>query len=162
MRCTRAANEAWPSGTVTFVFTDVEGSTRLWSDAPEAMAGALARHDEILRAAVASHHGVLFSTSGDGLAACFARAADAVGAALAAQVALGAESWPGRAELRVRMGLHTGEAVERDGDYFGPAVNLAARVMSAGHGGQILATATTAEVLGRALRSRWCDWDGSA
>ena len=67
----------------------------------------------------------------------------------AAQVALGAERWPERAELRVRMGLHTGEAVERDGDYFGPAVNLAARIMGAAHGGQILATATTAEVLGR-------------
>ena len=90
------ANEAWPSGTVTFVFTDIEGSTRLWSDAPEAMAGALARHDEIVQTAVASHHGVVFSTSGDGLAACFTRAADAVGAALAAQVALGAEPWPER------------------------------------------------------------------
>jgi predicted ATPase len=132
------------------LFTDIEGSTQLWSDAPEVMARALARHDEIVRSVIAAHRGVLFSTSGDGSAACFGRASDAVSAALEAQLAVTAERWPPEARLRVRMGLHTGEADERDGDYFGPVVNLAARVMGAGGGGQILATATTADVLGRA------------
>src|SRR5205807_7033330 len=87
-------------------------------------------------------------TGGDGLGAVFTRAGDALGAAVAAQEALEAEPWPTASPLRVRMGVHTGEATERDGDYFGPAVNRAARLMAAGHGGQVLVSATTAGIVG--------------
>lgn len=138
-----------PTGTVTFLFTDIEGSTERWQSAPTAMATALERHDELLRAAVADRGGHVFATGGDGFAVAFERAADALDAAVAAQAALAAEPWPADATLRVRMGLHTGEVVERDGDFFGPAVNVAARVMAAGHGGQTLASATTIELAGR-------------
>src|SRR5262245_44327019 len=142
-----------PSGTVTFLFTDVEGSTRLWQECPDEMSEALARHDEILRAAIDAHEGYVFSTAGDAFAAAFGRAAEAVNAALDAQRALQAEEWPGGVELRVRMGLHTGAAIERGGDYFGPELNRAARVMSAAHGGQVLATEVTrALVPGREAR----------
>jgi predicted ATPase/class 3 adenylate cyclase len=132
-----------PAGTMTFLFTDVEGSTRLWQECPEEMSVALARHDEILRAAIDEHEGYVFSTAGDAFAAAFGRAEDAVNAALDAQLALQAEEWPGGIALRVRMGLHTGAAIERGGDYFGPELNRAARVMAAGHGGQVLATSAT-------------------
>jgi predicted ATPase/class 3 adenylate cyclase len=136
-----------PSGTVTFVFTDVEGSTRLWERAPAAMRAALSRHDEILRTAMQSHGGHVFSSGGDGVAAAFGRAGDAVTAALDAQRGLQREPWPEGAELRVRMGMHTGEAQERDGDYFGPPVNRAARVMGAANGGQVVMTATVADLV---------------
>jgi predicted ATPase/class 3 adenylate cyclase len=139
-----------PSGTVTFLFTDVEGSTRLWELAPDATGLAVARHDAILRGSIEAHEGYVFSTAGDGFAAAFARAADALGAAVNAQAALGAEGWPEGTVVRVRMGLYTGEASERGGDYFGPAVNRAARLMDAGHGGQVLVAASTAAVLGPA------------
>src|SRR5512144_1811989 len=112
-----------PSGTVTFLFTDIEGSTRLWECAPDAMRAALARHDSILRSTIEEHGGCVFATGGDGFAAAFARAGDALQAALAAQLALAVEGWPESAWVRVRMGLHTGEVEERGGDYFGPAVN---------------------------------------
>ena len=127
-----------PSGTVTFLFTDIEGSTRLWQQDKAAMGTALARHDQVIREAVAAHGGEVFSTSGDGLAVAFPTASSAVAAALAAQQSLGAELWPTASPLRVRMGLHTGEGERRDGDYFGPAVNRAARLMGVGHGGQVL------------------------
>jgi predicted ATPase len=133
---------------VTFLFTDIEGSTRLWEAAPDAMRLSLAAHDAVIRKAVDAHAGYIFSTGGDGFAAAFGRAADAVAAAADAQAALAAERWPGGLDLRVRMGVHTGEAVERDGDYFGSAVNRAARLMSSGHGGQVLVSAATAAVLG--------------
>ena len=136
-----------PSGTASFLFTDVEGSTRLWQTHPEAMTEALARHDAILRAAINDVGGYVFSTAGDAFAAAFARAGAAVQAATAAQRTLQAEQWPGGISLRVRMGIHTGEAVERDGDYFGPTLNRGARVMSAAHGEQVLVTGTTARVL---------------
>ena len=136
------------SGTVTFLFTDIEGSTRLWETAPAAMEGALARHDVILRGAVDEHGGVVFATGGDGLAAAFGRAGDAVVAAVDAQRRLQAEPWPEATPLRVRMGLHTGEAQERDGDFFGPPVNRAARITAAAHGGQIVVSGATAGVLG--------------
>ena len=136
-----------PSGTASFLFTDVEGSTRLWQTHPEAMTEALARHDAILRDAIKAVGGYVFSTAGDAFAAAFARAGAAVQAATAAQRALQAEQWPGGISLQVRMGIHTGEAVERDGDYFGPTLNRGARVMSAAHGGQVLVTGTTARVL---------------
>ncbi len=133
-----------PSGTVTFLFTDVEGSTRLWQHDETAMRSALERHDAILRSAIDAHGGYVFSTGGDGLGAAFTRAGDGLAAALEAQRRLNAEQWPGGAALRVRMGLHTGEAAERDGDYFGTAVNRAARLMDVAHGGQVLCSAATA------------------
>jgi class 3 adenylate cyclase len=119
-----------PSGTVTFLFTDVEGSTRLWESAPSAMGAAMARHDELVRSAVQTQGGYVFSTGGDGFGVAFARAGDAIAAAVGAQGALAGESWPAEAAIEVRMGLHTGEADERDGDYFGSAVNRAARLMA--------------------------------
>jgi predicted ATPase/class 3 adenylate cyclase len=128
-----------PSGMVTFLFTDVEGSTRLWAANPDAMSGSLAVHDTVVRAAIDRCGGYVFATAGDSFAAAFTRATDAVRAAGDIQSALDAAVWPGPA-LRVRMGMHVGEAEERAGDYFGPAVNTAARVAAAGHGGQVLLT----------------------
>jgi predicted ATPase/class 3 adenylate cyclase len=142
---------------VTFLFTDIEGSTRLWEQAPEPMRAALVRHDELIRSAVVSAGGTVFATGGDGVAAAFGRASDGVNAAVAAQRALQAVDWPEGVTLRVRMGLHTGEADERDGDYFGPPVNRAARVMSAGHGGQIVLSDVTASVLGQVPGVRLID-----
>ena len=135
-----------PSGTVSFLFTDVEGSTRLWDEHPAAMREALARHDEILRSAIEDRGGYVFSTAGDAFSAAFTRAGDAAGAAVAAQLALWGEPWPVDAQLRVRMGVHTGEAHERDGDYFGAAVNRAARLMALGHGGQVLLSSAVVEL----------------
>jgi class 3 adenylate cyclase len=125
------------------------------------MGAALARHDEILRSRIEAHQGYVFATGGDGFGAAFTRAADAVGAALAGQAALAAEPWPVGVTIRVRMGVNTGEAIERNGDYFGPALNRAARLMAAGHGGQVLCSQSTAALvegdvdlldLGRATR----------
>ncbi len=110
------------------MFTDVEGSTRRWEADAEGMRAALAAHDEVLRNAIEAHGGWLFKHTGDGVCAAFASPRSAVDAAVAAQQAL---------ELPVRMGLATGEAELREGDYFGTALNRAARVMAAGHGGQI-------------------------
>jgi predicted ATPase/class 3 adenylate cyclase len=134
---------------VTFLFTDIEGATRLWDEHPDAMRSALARHDELLRSAIESHGGYVFQTAGDGMAAAFQRSAGAVTAAVDGQRALLAEPWPEGAELRVRMGLHTGEAEERDGDYLGPPLNRAARLMAAAHGGQTIISEATAAVLGQ-------------
>lgn len=136
-----------PSGTVTFLFTDIEGSTQLWEIYPESMKAALARHDELLRAAVAANHGHVIKTTGDGLHAVFASAADGLVAVVAGQRALQAESWPETGPLHVRMALHTGEAELREGDYYGGALNRAARLMAAGAGGQILVSQTTASVI---------------
>jgi predicted ATPase/class 3 adenylate cyclase len=124
-----------PSGVVTFLFTDVEGSTRRWETNAEAMKAALAAHDDVLRAAIESHGGWLFKHTGDGVCAAFALPRSAVDAAVTAQRAL---------ELPVRMGLATGEAELRGADYFGAVLNRAARVMGAGHGGQILLADSTA------------------
>jgi predicted ATPase/class 3 adenylate cyclase len=137
-----------PSGTVTFLFTDIEGSTRLWQQDETAMRSALSRHDQLLRKVIAEHEGRVFSAMGDGMAAAFGSAWAAVQAALAAQRWLAAEPWPTATPLRVRMGLHTGEAEWRDGDYFGTVVNRAARLMAIGHGGQVLCSSTTAELVG--------------
>ena len=136
----------WPSGTVTFLFTDVEGSTRLWEEHSEAMQGALARHDQILREAIEGNDGHVVKTTGDGFHAAFATAADAVLAAVSGQLALAREPWGTPGPLLVRMGVHTGPASRRDGDYYGPAVNRAARLMSAAHGGQIVVSRATAEL----------------
>jgi predicted ATPase/class 3 adenylate cyclase len=142
-----------PTGTVTFLFTDLEGSTRLWEEHPESMKAALARHDEILRQAVESNNGYLVKTTGDGAHAAFARAQDGIAAAVAAQQVITAEPWALPEPLRVRMGLHTGTAELRDRDYYGPALNRAARLMSAGHGGQILVSNATEELVRDVLPS---------
>ena len=140
-----------PTGTVTFLFTDIEGSTQYWENEPDGMQLALEVHDRIVREAIEGHGGYVFNTAGDGFAAAFGRAADAVAAAIEAQRCLAGASWPGDRHLAVRMGLHTGEAAERDGDYFGAAVNLAARLVAAGHGGQVLVSGTTAQVVEASL-----------
>src|SRR5215203_1402540 len=124
-----------PSGTVTFLFTDIEGSTARWEHQPEAMRAALARHDALVRAAIQEHGGHVVKTMGDAFHAAFVRAPEAVAAALNAQRRLQAEPWGEVGSLRVRMSLHTGVAEERDGDYYGPTLNRAARILSAGHGG---------------------------
>src|SRR5262249_19122200 len=140
------ASGARPSGTITFLFTDIEGSTRLWERAAGAMGEALERHDALLKDASLRYGGSIFSTGGDGFGIAFSRSADALAAAVEAQQALVRRSWPEGVDLRVRMGLHAGEALERGGDYFGPAVNAAARLMAAGHGGQILCSGTVVEL----------------
>src|SRR6266545_1123325 len=136
-----------PMGTVTFLFTDLVGSSRLWEEHPEAMKGALARHDVILRDAVEGHDGQVVKTTGDGLHAAFAVAPDAVAAALDAQRRLTREEWVLPEPLKVRMGLHTGVAEVRDGDYYGTSVNRAARVAAAAHGGQVVASAASADLV---------------
>jgi len=134
----RVSAAAAPSGVVTFLFTDVEGSTRRWEADADAMRAALAAHDEVLRHTIEAHGGFLFKHTGDGVCAAFASPNAAVDAAVGAQRTL---------ELPVRMGLATGEAELRDGDYFGAVLNRAARVMAAGHGGQILLVDSTASLL---------------
>lgn len=142
-----AAN--FPSGTVTFLFTDLEGSTKLWEQFPEHMKAALARHDEILRKAIESHGGHVIKTTGDGFHAAFQTGLAGVAAALSAQQDLVRASWPEIKPrvLRIRVGLHTGEAEERGGDYYGPSLNRAARLMSIAHGGQTLMSTTTADLV---------------
>lgn len=139
-----------PTGTVTFAFCDIEGSSVLWAEQRRAMAAAVARHDEIVRRQAASQDGYVFATGGDSFGVAFHRASDAVSWATTLHTSLDSESWPDPVRIRVRIGLHTGEADERDGDYFGPAVNVASRVASAGHGGQTLLSSLTASLLDRA------------
>ena len=127
-----------PSGVVTFLFTDIEGSTRRWEADADAMRAALVAHDDVLREIVAAHDGWLFKHTGDGVCAAFESPKLAVDAAIAAQQAL---------DLPVRMGIATGEAELRGEDYFGTVLNRAARVMSAGHGGQVLVDGITAGLL---------------
>lgn len=141
-----------PSGTVTFLFTDLEGSTRLWEEQPEAMQAALARHDQLLTEAVESHGGHIVKRTGDGLHAVFATADAAVAAAVAGQRSLIAEPWGPIGELRVRMGLHTGTAEQRGGDYYGPAPNRAARLMGVAHSGQVLCSQATADLVRDSLQ----------
>ena len=135
---------------MSFLFTDIEGSTRLWQEHPDEMTAALERHDVLLRGAIEANDGYVFSTGGDAFAAAFHTASQAVDGAVAAQRVFLDEPWPDDVRIRVRMGVHTGEAAERGGDYFGPTLNLAPRVMAAGHGGQILMTSTTHGALDRA------------
>src|SRR6201987_1324507 len=129
---------AVPSGVVTFLFTDVEGSTRRWEADADAMRAALTAHDEVLRTAITGHGGFLFKHTGDGVCAAFASPKAGVDAAVAAQRELG---------LPVRVGIATGEGEARGGDYLGAVLNRAARVMAAGHGGQILLADSTAGLL---------------
>src|SRR5215216_5126724 len=147
-----------PSGTVAFLFTDVEGSTKLWQAHGEVMGRAIARHDELLRTAISAHRGHVFKTVGDAFCAAFNTVPDAVATAIDAQRALGEASWDGIQPIRVRMAVHVGVAEERDADYFGPAVNRVARLLSAGHGGQLLLSLPASELardtlpVGTALR----------
>jgi predicted ATPase/class 3 adenylate cyclase len=127
-----------------FLFTDIAESTRLWELHPEAMGPALARHDRLLRDAVEGAEGQVVKTTGDGLHAVFDDAASAVAAALAGQLAIGDETWDDEAPIRVRMGVHMGEAEPRAGDFYGSAVNRAARIMAAAHGGQVLVSSAVA------------------
>ena len=166
-----------PTGTITFLFTDIEGSTQLWERHPESMQAALARHDELLRRAIESHNGRVVKTTGDGAYAAFSTASDALAAALAAQIELRTTSDELRVEnidqqptqeainmpdaersssfvtrhsslvtIKSRMGIHTGEAELREGDYHGSTLNRAARLMSIGHGGQILLSRLAADL----------------
>jgi len=131
-----------PPGTLAFLFTDIEGSTARWEHHREAMSAALVRHDAVLRSAIEGHGGTVFKTVGGAFYGAFADAVGALSAAVEAQRGITAVIWsafgPDFADLRVRMGLHTGRAEARGGDYFGPALNRTARLVSAGHGGQIL------------------------
>ncbi len=139
----------WPTGTVTFLFTDIEGSSAMGEKDPEAMLAAVQRHDTLAAEIVTSHHGLLVKHRGEGdsLFIVFARASDAVEAAGALQLAFRAESWPEPLHLHVRIGLHSGEAQLRENDYFGPAVNRCARLRSITHGGQTIVSQTTAELV---------------
>jgi predicted ATPase/class 3 adenylate cyclase len=132
------------SDTLAFLFTDIEGSTRLWERFPAAMQAALARHDAILQAAIETAGGAVVKSTGDGTMAVFRSSTDGVRASLAAQIALGAEPWGETGPLRVRMAVHTGEADRRGDDYFGPTVNRTARIMAAAHGGQVVLSAVAA------------------
>jgi predicted ATPase/class 3 adenylate cyclase len=138
----------FPSGTVTFLFTDIESSTKLWEQYPDEMKSALQKHDSILKDVIASNHGYLIKTTGDGVHAVFSTTLDAVNASIAAQRDFQTSEFfkDSKAAIKVRMGIHTGEAQLRDGDYYGGTLNRAARIMSIGHGGQILISATTLQV----------------
>jgi predicted ATPase/class 3 adenylate cyclase len=151
MPAKRAAALPLPAtGAVTFLFTDIEGSTRLWETEPVRMAPALARHDALCRGIVAAHGGRLVKMTGDGMLATFDDPSLAVAAALELQLGVRAIAADAGLALRMRSGLHAGVSQARDGDYFGPAVNRAARIMSAAHGGQILLSqAVVDEVKGR-------------
>src|SRR6185369_3464047 len=142
-----------PSGVVTFVLSDVVGSTRLWETAPVAMEAALARHNELIANAIAVHGGFLLKARGEGDStfSVFLRATDAVRAAHAAQLALVTEQWPSEARLSVRFAVHTGEAIEHDDDYFGPAVNRVARPRGIATGGQVLVSGATAPLIAEHL-----------
>ena len=137
-----------PTGTITFLFTDIEGSTRRWEAHPKQMQAALARHDAILRSSIEAGSGYIFKTMGDAFCATFPTASDALQAALNAQRALQSEQWPTEiGAVLVRMALHTGSAEQRDGDYFGQPLNRVARLLSAGQGGQALLSQSSYELL---------------
>jgi len=142
---------AFPSGTLTFLFTDIEASTQRWEQQTEAMATALARHYVLVREAIDAQGGLVVKSTGDGVLAAFTDAAHALATALAAQRALVAEAWDTPEPIRVRMALHTGTAELREGDYYGLPLNRAARLLAAGHGGQILLSLATAELVREAL-----------
>lgn len=128
-----------------FLFTDIESSTRLWEEHPVEMSKALERHDAIMREAITQSGGRILKTTGDGAIAVFSNAADAIYACIKAQQALDTEAWD-TTPVRVRMGVHAGDTETRDDDYFGPVMNRAARIMAAGHGGQVLVSQTAANL----------------
>ncbi|MGZ5385014.1 MAG: adenylate/guanylate cyclase domain-containing protein [Acidimicrobiia bacterium] len=136
-----------PTGMITFLFTDIEGSTRLWEYYPDAMQQALVRHDVVLRDVIAAHGGYVFSTAGDAFSIAFPSPRAALDAAIEGQHRMASETQDEVGRLRVRMALHTGSAYERDGDYFGPTLNRCARLLAAAHGGQVLVSLTTGELV---------------
>src|SRR5712692_53921 len=139
---------ALPDGVVTFLMTDVEGSTRLWERDPEAMRQALVRHDTVVAACVQRYSGHVVKSRGEGdsIFAVFHHVRDAVSAALLAQCALAVERWATSTPLRVRMAIHTGQIELRDGDYYGPTVNRCARLRALAKGGQVLLSGVTAQL----------------
>src|SRR3954452_24966419 len=136
-----------PSGTVTFLFSDVEGSTRLLTRLRGRYAGVLGEHRRLLRAAFDEHDGREVVTEGDAFFVAFARASDAIAAAICAQRSLASGRWPEGVEVRVRMGVHTGEADVGIDGYVGLDVHRAARICAAGHGGQVLISSSTRELV---------------
>lgn len=136
-----------PTGTVTLLFTDIEGSTQHWEGRRAEMSEVLRRHDELIRGAIEACNGYVFKTVGDAFCATFWRASDGITAAVDAQRALAAEDWSAVGGLAVRMALHSGATDEREGDYFGPAVNRVARVLAAVHGGQVVVSGATQQLL---------------
>jgi predicted ATPase/class 3 adenylate cyclase len=142
-----------PTGTITFLLTDIEDSTKLWEKDPDAVMQALARHDQIIESAVSDNHGVVVKPRGEGDSrfAVFEQAKDAVSAAARIQIMFHAEAWQTPTPLKVRMSLHTGEANLRMGDYYGSVVNRAARLRSIGYGGQTLLSAVTRELVKETL-----------
>jgi class 3 adenylate cyclase len=139
--------QALPTGNVTFLFTDIEGSTTRWDHRPVAMQSALAHHDAVMREAIESHDGVVFKTIGDAFCAAFHAAHDGLAAALHAQASLAGADWGQVETLPVRMALHTGVAQLRDEDYFGPPLNRLARLLEVAAGGQILLSHATFELV---------------
>ncbi|MCP3989244.1 MAG: AfsR/SARP family transcriptional regulator, partial [Actinomycetia bacterium] len=146
-RSPKGAPLGLPTGTVTFGFTDVEDSTRLWSTQAVPMGVAMVRHDELVRSAADRHGGHVFATGGDSFGIAFHRVADAAAWAVDIQTEISGEPWPGGFDLRLRIGLHTGETEERGKGYFGPAVLVAARLAATGHGGQTLISGVSAALL---------------
>ena len=143
-----------PAGTVTFLLTDIEGSTRLWETVPDAMEAALDRHNRLVTGVIEGHGGVVVTSRGEGdsFFAVFAGAVAAVEAAGVCQLALNGEAWPAGVTMRVRMGLHTGEARARGSDQLDHApINRCARVKAAAHGGQVLVTNATRDLAGEGL-----------
>jgi predicted ATPase/class 3 adenylate cyclase len=149
-----ASSGQLPSGTVAFAFTDIEGSTQRWELDRTAMQDAVRRHDALIRTAIVENRGYVFKTVGDAFCAAFHRPEDAIAAMLAAQRATAAEDFSSVNGLRVRAAIHTGTAEERDGDYFGPAVNRVARLLAIGHGGQVLVSGVTADLVQGVLPPR--------
>jgi predicted ATPase/class 3 adenylate cyclase len=143
---------AMPSGTVTFLFTDIEGSTKLWERYPIATGEALVLHDKLLQSSIKYHGGHVFKSKGDGFCAAFSSAANALEAALDSQYSLHKEKWPEPIEeIKVRMAIHSGTADTREGDYFGPPLNRVARMESTAHGGQIILSQAARHLLGSDL-----------
>ena len=136
-----ATSAPLPGGRLAFLFTDIEGSTQLWERDAAAMQAALDRHDALMREGLERHGGQVFKTAGDAFYAVFAQPGQALAAAVALQRALYAQAWPTARPIRVRMALHEGDAQWRQGDYFGPPLNVVARMLSVGRGGQALASA---------------------
>ena len=136
-----------PKGTVTLLFSDIEGSTQRWERHRAAMPDAVRRHDALMQAAISAHSGHVFKTVGDAFCATFWNAVDAVASALDAQRSLNEQDWSAIDGLHVRIALHTGSTDERDGDYFGPAVNRVARLLAIAHGGQVVVSGITADLV---------------
>src|ERR1022692_5089484 len=145
-RHSRTSGPLLPAGTVTFLFTDIEGSTKLWETRQETMGPALARHDALLRHCIDADAGHVVKSSGDGFCAVFATAPAALRAAMAAQLAIQSEPWPSETQIRIRIAMHSGTANLRDGDYYGPSVNRVARFLNTAYGGQTLLTQTACDL----------------